>query len=194
MSTPAPKKESRRVRYTKMALRESLLSLLTENPIRKITVSKVCEQADVNRSTFYLYYKDVYDLLEKIEDDLYQQILSALEKAPEIMPTCDNLKRLYEIIYKNRDLCRVISGEYGDKNFLQKIVNIQKDRMIAEWRKRFQKCDDSTLEYLHAFSTSANLGLLEYWIVRDYQETPEQLAKLGTRILMEGINSFATSC
>lgn len=193
MSTTAPKKESRRVRYTKMALRESLLSLLSENPIRKITVSKVCEQADVNRSTFYLYYKDVYDLLEKIEDDLYQQIHAALDKAPEIMPTSVNLKRLYEIIYKNRDLCRVISGEYGDKKFLQKIINIQKDRMISEWRKLFPTCDESMLEYLHAFSANANLGLLEYWIVRDYQETPEQLAQLGTRILMEGIGSFYTN-
>lgn len=193
MSTTAPKKESRRVRYTKMALRESLLSLLSENPIRKITVSKVCEQADVNRSTFYLYYKDVYDLLEKIEDDLYQQIHAALDKAPEIMPTSVNLKRLYEIIYKNRDLCRVISGEYGDKKFLQKIINIQKDRMISEWRKLFPTCDESMLEYLHAFSVNANLGLLEYWIVRDYQETPEQLAQLGTRILMEGIGSFYTN-
>lgn len=49
-------KENRRVRYTKMVLRQSLLELLEEKPIEKITVSDLCSRADLNRTTFYLFY------------------------------------------------------------------------------------------------------------------------------------------
>ena len=50
------KKTDRRILKTKRALRESLLYLLKEQPIQKISVSRLCEKSDINRSTFYTYY------------------------------------------------------------------------------------------------------------------------------------------
>ena len=49
------KKTDRRILKTKRALRESLLYLLKEQPIQKISVSRLCEKSDINRSTFYTY-------------------------------------------------------------------------------------------------------------------------------------------
>ncbi len=94
------RKENRRVRYTRMVLRETLLSLLQQYPLNKITVSRICEQADVNRSTFYLYYKDAYDLLDQIETELVEQISQALEGTSYMLPNVEMLQRIYEIIYK----------------------------------------------------------------------------------------------
>ena len=51
MSQTLKKKENRRVRYTRLALRESLLAQMEKQPLNKITVTRVCETADVNRST-----------------------------------------------------------------------------------------------------------------------------------------------
>ena len=61
----------RRIRKTKKALREALFVLIEQKPINQITVKEITELADVNRSTFYLYYKDVFDMLERIQDDIY---------------------------------------------------------------------------------------------------------------------------
>ena len=188
--TETVRKENRRVRYTRMALRESLLSLLQEYPINKITVSRVCEQADVNRTTFYLYYKDVYDLLEKIEDELYGELGREIEKSGDMLPNIDVLRRIYEIIYKNRDICRVILGKFGDKDFLRKVGSIHRERMLQEWKKLSGNVDETLLEYLHSFSAYTNIGVMERWISKDFQETPEQLAQLVSRLLTSGVSAY----
>ena len=44
----------RRVKYTKMVLRESLIKLLQKKSISRITVKELCEMADINRATFFI--------------------------------------------------------------------------------------------------------------------------------------------
>ena len=50
----------RRTKYTKSVIRQALFDLLKEKPLNKITVTDICKMADINRSTFYSYYEDVY--------------------------------------------------------------------------------------------------------------------------------------
>ena len=64
----------RRVKYTKKVIKETFLNLLETKDISQITVKEICEIADVNRATFYRYYLDIYDLLEKIEEDLIEDL------------------------------------------------------------------------------------------------------------------------
>lgn len=190
MVQSAEKKENRRVRYTRLALRESLLSLLQSNPINKITVSRICEQADVNRSTFYLYYSDGYDLLDKIEEELYQEIEDAIDRFGVRLPSVDVLRRIYEIIYQNRDLCRVLFGEFGDKEFLRKVAGIGREKSMAEWKRQMAGADDETLEYLYAYATYTNIGIMERWITHDFHETPEQLAQMVSKLLTGGVSAY----
>ncbi len=65
------KREDRRSAYSKRAIRESLLALMQDKPLNKITVREICERADVNRSTFYAYYEDIYDLHRAILKDYF---------------------------------------------------------------------------------------------------------------------------
>jgi AcrR family transcriptional regulator len=62
-------KMSRKTRYTRKALRDSLVELMKDKPITKITIKELCENADVNRTTFYAHYRDQYDLLQQIEEE-----------------------------------------------------------------------------------------------------------------------------
>lgn len=50
--------DNRRVRMTKKLIKDAYLELLESNPSEKISVTDVCKVADVNRSTFYMYYED----------------------------------------------------------------------------------------------------------------------------------------
>lgn len=63
----------RRVKYTLLALRGSLLELMREKDVSRITVKELCERADVNRGTFYAHYASPADLLEQIEQELLER-------------------------------------------------------------------------------------------------------------------------
>ena len=63
----------RRVRRTKTLLVHSLATLMSRKNIKDITVKELCEQADINRGTFYLHYKDIYHMLESVEQELIDQ-------------------------------------------------------------------------------------------------------------------------
>jgi AcrR family transcriptional regulator len=62
------KKEDRRVRRTKKLLTQALTELMQQKQVKEITVKELTDLADMNRGTFYLYYKDIYDMLESIEE------------------------------------------------------------------------------------------------------------------------------
>jgi Bacterial regulatory proteins, tetR family. len=68
------KKEDRRVRRTKKMLTQALTQLMQEKQIKEITVRELTDLADMNRGTFYLYYRDVYDMLEKLEDSMFEAL------------------------------------------------------------------------------------------------------------------------
>ena len=75
------KKPDRRIRYTKMVIKQALFKLMKDNPINKITVTEICESAEINRGTFYTYYTDPYDLMAQIENELYSEINRVLEES-----------------------------------------------------------------------------------------------------------------
>ena len=60
----------RRVRKTKRQLRLALMKLMSEKSVKDISVRELAAIADINRGTFYIHYKDVYDLLSSLEDEL----------------------------------------------------------------------------------------------------------------------------
>ncbi|MFQ9209053.1 MAG: TetR/AcrR family transcriptional regulator [Clostridium fessum] len=64
----------RRVRKTRRQLKECLTRLLKEKKIQDITVRELAEMADINRGTFYLHYKDVFDLMDQIKNELIEEV------------------------------------------------------------------------------------------------------------------------
>ncbi|MCR4942973.1 MAG: TetR/AcrR family transcriptional regulator [Clostridium sp.] len=64
-------KGNRRVLYTQKVIKESLLELLKEKNIHKVTVTDICKKADINRGTFYSHYKDAHDLLNSMENEFF---------------------------------------------------------------------------------------------------------------------------
>ena len=59
---------------TKQKIQDAFITLYRERDITKISVRDVCEVASINRSTFYVYYDDIFDLQEAIETELMSQI------------------------------------------------------------------------------------------------------------------------
>lgn len=73
-------KTDRRIKRTRYLLVHALTSLMLKKSIKDITVKELCESVDINRGTFYLHYKDIYDMLEQTEQELLEQFEAGLQK------------------------------------------------------------------------------------------------------------------
>lgn len=63
------RKTDRRTLYTQNVIKDALLELAKEKPYVKISVAALCHQADISRSTFYLHYDNMDEVLDAVIDD-----------------------------------------------------------------------------------------------------------------------------
>ncbi len=78
MRENASKTKDRRTRYTRNAIKESFLALLSQKPYAKISVTEICKRSEINRGTFYLHYYDVDDVLNDVLEDALSDTTGAL--------------------------------------------------------------------------------------------------------------------
>lgn len=179
-------KTDRRVKYTKALLKKALVELLKEDHISKISVTALCDEADVNRSTFYAHYTDQFDLLRQIEDEVIYNLKVFLEQyVDDRMPiTEQNLKGILEYAKANSDLFVVLLGEnvdYGFHNDLMELVELIPFQYDAEKSKK---------EYLLTFAITGCISILYKWLVEGREETPEEMANLMLKVIYNGLLSF----
>ena len=72
-----------RVRYTKMVIRDSIIKLVQEKPFHRISLTEVCRMAEINRTTFYKYYHDIYDWKEQFEQECIQRVEDILSECAQ---------------------------------------------------------------------------------------------------------------
>lgn len=74
--------EDRRVRKTKKAIQSVFCEMTKEKKLNEITIKELCARADINKSTFYLHYRDIYDLADSIQGVLIQDVCSIIDEYP----------------------------------------------------------------------------------------------------------------
>ena len=75
-------KIDKRVARTKTRLKEGLADLMTRKSIQEITVKELVEYVHINRSTFYLHYSDISNMLENVKRELIEEIAEVMESYP----------------------------------------------------------------------------------------------------------------
>lgn len=184
---------SSRATATRQRIRTAFLTLLRKAPIHTISVKEICALAGISRGTFYAHYEDVYDLLHRIEDEMTQEIATALvplmatidQETPVVIST-----RIFQILKDNSDLCTVTLGEYGDKAFAEALIGMGRDKCIELYRSYFQNVPPEAVDYYYAFVSSGILGLLRRWLEEGTTTPPEIMAQLAEGIMLYGIGTF----
>ena len=98
------RKTDRRVLKTKRAIRNAFAQLLSQKPLNEITVKDLSAAADINRKTFYNYYRDIHQVVDEIENE----IVSAFESAIQDVDVSSDLRKSYVVFSK---LTAIISGD-----------------------------------------------------------------------------------
>lgn len=165
---------------TRANLREAFWQLYTRKGVERITVREVTSLAGYNRGTFYLYYRDVYDLLHSIEDDIIARIDEAVTRAaaqpPEQM-LASLLESVAGLLQDSARYTAVLLGEHGDPRFSA--------RLKAAIRPLARRCfavdagrTEAETELLTEFYLSGALGAVIRWNTGDTGVAGERLIEL----------------
>lgn len=188
-----------RVIRTKEAIRNAFTELIEEKGFEAITVKDIAKKAKINRGTFYFHYDDKYDLMEKLQTEVmeemsnifkknFSKLISELNAEKKNQPSSplSAVVLLLNFFYENRRFMKAILGPKGDihfqtklKGFLWKTV-FQKQDFIKEENMMVPK------EYLVSYVASAHLGVIQHWLMNDSKESPEEIARILSTIAIHG--------
>lgn len=183
--------QDRRIRKTKKILRDTLIELMHEKKLEKITVKDLTERADLNRGTFYLHYSDIYDLLEKSETKALKEIDKMLSKinpkefakynfANKPYPP---LVELFEWFKDNISFGKVLMGGYGNISFLEKISIVAKSKLCI---KQNESENNTVLNnYFDTYIVFGFLGIIKQWFDNDASTPPEEMATIFLKICIK---------
>ena len=163
--------ENRKTRMTKAVFKATLLDLLDKYPLNKITVSLICQEADMNRSTFYAHYEDQYELLGEIKNDfkfLIDKVV--IDDGDDVFEQCrDYLKYIYD--NKNAFLKLVINDHEFRLQLINSAFNFYKNRQDFS----SSQIDPHELDARLNFVSAGSLSLVVKWLRSPAPVSSEQL-------------------
>lgn len=173
------KKENQRTMLTKKLLKDSLVTLLEQESIHKISIRALCERAGINRSTFYKYYGNQYELLKDMENELLTHIwgdtLADMSTNPEM--TVEQITALLTYFESCYQLVRLLVNNNVDPDFPEKVLNLPEIRALAT-QNLGNGYTTAQLNYLSVFLINGSFHMIREWINKENRESPRDLAML----------------
>lgn len=176
-------------------IKESLKSLLKTTPLKKISVEDICRNAYVSRKTFYTYFTDKFDLIDKIfQDDViasWSELRELLPKRLKASSTVITLECFYQNFYNNKDFYACIVRGEGQNWFRDRLVvhitNINKD-LNQKYAKTLPPLE---IEYMSFFFAASQAMLLYKWLQEGCERlTPLQMAEYYTKWAMRYLETL----
>lgn len=191
----AEQKIDNRIKRTKRLLKQGVTKLILQKSIKKISVRELTDLVEINRGTFYLHYKDIYDLVEQIENELCEEFDEVLVKSLA-ESNGDELKVFRDFCHfldDNRDICYALLSDNGDINFLLKMRAIISRRCFSNVPKDYIKSyGKNDYIYIISYFESGTVGILRYWLSdeSDSRKSSEEIALILKTLFMEGLNGM----
>ena len=152
----------------------AFLTLILNHKYEDITISQVCKQAGINRSTFYCHYDDINDLIIKIEYNFAKETAGIFNfgerRSHEAMVEMFTFVKKNKYFYKAfLNIPYITFAEADTKN--KCLENVEKNSNI-------KSSIDMGLYYRGSFFGAGIKEMCRIWLDRDCKETPEQMATL----------------
>jgi len=174
-------RENRKVKYTKMVIRDSLMELMKTRPITSVSIKAICELADISRSTFYAHYKDQYDLLRQTEEETLAYLEDMLDRYKDKHTKKEITQMLEEMlayIANNRNSIQVLLSENGDIAFQKKLFqHFINHNLVTRYLSDKQQ-DDETGNCHSVYIVHGSIGLVQHWLKNNMDVQIPKLAKM----------------
>lgn len=156
------------------AIKSAFIALLEQMPFERISVTRICEKADVNRATFYSNFEDIFALVKSIEDDIYELI----GKTYENYCAMDEYQFYLEMFKMYNE-----SPEYSvidllpDTGFKEKMNRMIYDHVVGDRLSSSDCLDAQLLECSYQYVYAGTQMLVSSWLEGGKKISPEIMAK-----------------
>ena len=161
-------------KFTRQAIMYSMLKLLQEKSIDKITVKDICEMCEINRNTFYYYYSDIYQVLEEL---LRTETEKSLKEKQENHSFYEDCLKKYHLILEYK---KAVYHLYNSKNrdlILKYLYDITEKYMEKYVLKEVEgkKLSAEDIQFIVDFYSNSMIGSILRWMQRGMMEKQEKL-------------------
>ena len=173
-------KENQRIVVTKRMLKEGLLRLMETKSLSKIPVSELCQEAGINRATFYNHYTEPADILREMGDDVAVEINNLLRerKRHHNVSIQERVEFACEYLQENKRVAKLLfQNNTPESEFAVKLIRGQDD-----WQLLSEKLDSiygkEGAMLLSTFLIHGAYCMITKWLLEDMDMTPKDMGKL----------------
>lgn len=173
---------------TRIKILNAFLKLYEKKGIEKITIGEIAREAKIYRGTFYYYYQDIYDLLAKVQEQIFEEVIDIISRMIEgfMNGNLEEISIIMNQLFENHEEMMTL--------FIAKKPDVTLQSKIKECGKRIALnklgIEENQLSieqrYLLEYIASAQLGLIRYWIENKKDIPPTQLAKIVEMANLKG--------
>ncbi|MBP2660795.1 MAG: hypothetical protein H6Q69_3827 [Firmicutes bacterium] len=178
-----------RVTKTRKLIRDSFITLISEKSFESITINDISQEAQINRSTFYLHYTDKYELLEKTVDETFEKLVVLIAPEAHIQGRnlefysfSQNIQAILKTIADDALFYKTILVNNEMVHIRQKMANILKRKLGQSFHEQTLIPTDLFLELL----TSLYIGAFSWWLTNDMAYSPAYMADQLIKMLTMG--------
>ena len=181
------KRQPQVTEQTRANLMQAFWELYLEKPIEKITIREITDRAGYNRATFYLYYHDVYDLFEQIEEGVLGQIGQLVNDrllGEDTLDFSQHMGFILDLAQRfDQYMPRLLAADPTFSRRLKAIIAPLLDRFILPARN----LTDEEYTIVREFYTSGVLSAIDTWMHAGADRMPiDRLIQLIVETVMPG--------
>ncbi|QAA33707.1 TetR-like C-terminal domain-containing protein [Clostridium manihotivorum] len=177
---------------TKRKIRQAFIEIYKTKPLDLISVKEITSSANLNRGTFYIYYENIYSMLDEIEYEIISHLTGMTNKLPEQTLTITPeelsilIRPIFEYIENNYTYFLALLGEFSRPTFKDELSNLMKANLTRRFILKNNNLGELQ-QYVIEYFISGQIGIIQYWIKSGIKISSEQLIKLITKIICFGI-------
>lgn len=179
-------KVDRRIIKTKKLLKQVMLQLMDEKPLDHITISLLCEYAQINRNTFYYHYANIEELLDDmIQDNL--KSLSELSTGITDFYKSQSIYAIYDFVFCNKTLYTTLLLKNMNVRFFSALRKQNKNNVLPALISFNPNISQNKIDLVSSFVSDTFLSTFLRWLSLGYEKAPEDEAQLLISLLEHGL-------
>jgi len=160
-------------------VKEGLMRLLEKKPLEKINITELCQEAGVNRTTFYRYFEMPRDVLTEMQNEFFENTLEHFHKPL----TVNNVERLFVCLSEHAALVKLFFQYNSDADWTNIFAQIYHNFPEKKMLKVFRNLDENSAELLTTFLAGGAYFLARRWIMDDIPMSPKEVAAVALSVL-----------